>query len=51
MTFIYSKHVLEEIDERKIFRDLIERVLQIENIMCYRRASSGRTESDDSRCH
>ncbi len=43
MTFIYSKHVLEEIGERKIFRDLIERVLQspeqrvpeVENIMCY----------------
>jgi hypothetical protein len=43
MTFVFSKHVLEELDERKIARELVERVLQspqqkvpeVENVTCY----------------
>lgn len=43
MTFVFSKHVLEELDERKIARELVERVLQspqqkvpeAENVTCY----------------
>ena len=43
MTFVFSKHVLEELDERSIARELVERVLQspqqkvpeVENVTCY----------------
>lgn len=43
MTFVFSKHVLEELDERNIARGLVERVLQspqqkvpeVENVTCY----------------
>lgn len=43
MRFHFSRHVLEELDERKIPRSLIEPVLQapeqkvpeVENIICY----------------
>lgn len=43
MTFVFSKHVLEELHERKIARELVERVLQspqqkvpeVENVTCY----------------
>jgi hypothetical protein len=43
MTFVFSKHVLEELDERNIARELVERVLQspqqkvpeVENATCY----------------
>ncbi|HXV69132.1 MAG TPA: DUF4258 domain-containing protein [Nitrospira sp.] len=43
MTFVFSKHVLEELVERNIPRELVERVLQapqqkvpeIENVTCY----------------
>lgn len=43
MTFVFSKHVLEELDERKIARELVGRVLQspqqkvpeVENVTCY----------------
>lgn len=43
MTFVFSKHVLEELDERKIARELVEQVLQspqqkvpeVENVTCY----------------
>ena len=43
MNFSFSKHVLEELDERNIPRSLVEQVLQapeqkvqeLENIICY----------------
>ena len=43
MTFVFSKHVLEELDERNIARESVERVLQspqqkvpeVENVTCY----------------
>jgi hypothetical protein len=43
MTFVFSKHVLEELKERKISRELVETVLQspqqkipeVENVTCY----------------
>lgn len=43
MSFVFSKHVLEELEARKIPRHLLERVLQspeqrvpeIENVTCY----------------
>ena len=43
MTFVFSKHVLEELRERNIPRELVERVLQspqqkvaeVENVTCY----------------
>ena len=43
MTFVFSKHVLEELHERNIPRELVERVLQspqqkvaeVENVTCY----------------
>lgn len=43
MSFVFSKHVLEELEARKIPRPLVERILQspeqrvpeIENITCY----------------
>jgi hypothetical protein len=43
MTFVFSKHVLEELDERNIAHELVERVLQspqqkvpeVENVTCY----------------
>jgi len=43
MTFVFSKHVLEELKERNIPRNLVEQVLQapqqkvpeVENVTCY----------------
>jgi hypothetical protein len=43
MSFVFSKHMLEELLERRIPRELVERVLQspqqkvpeVENVTCY----------------
>lgn len=43
MTFVFSKHVMEELEDRNIARELVEQVLhspqqkvpEVENVTCY----------------